>query len=150
MTATLTAPAPRAAVTPARARLHAVQAHMALWSLQGWLAMFFIAAGYTKLTEPHDILIHLMGWPEAVGLAWLRNLGALELVLATLTLVPLASWRIGRPLLLAAGGGLLVLETVFLVLHALRGDVGLAVTNLALVAITLPILIFRARGAPRA
>ena len=45
------------------ARSRAAYKNIALWTLQGWLAMFFIAAGYAKLTESMTNLITLMGWP---------------------------------------------------------------------------------------
>ena len=44
-------------------RSRAAYRNIALWTLQGWIAMFFIAAGYAKLTEPMTNLINLMGWP---------------------------------------------------------------------------------------
>ena len=53
---TTTLPAPQA-------RSRAAYRNIALWTLQGWIAMFFIAAGYAKLTEPMSNLIALMGWP---------------------------------------------------------------------------------------
>lgn len=135
---------PDAAASPAPARARAVYLNMTLWSLQGWLAMFFIAAGYTKLTEPAAILVELMGWPADVDLGVVRALGSLELGLAVLSLAPLASWRIGRPVLLACAAALLALEVAALALHALRGEAGLAVTNAVLIAITAPILRYRA------
>lgn len=137
-----------AARSPSRVRARAFLNNMILWSLQSWLAMFFIAAGYTKLTEPLPILVQLMGWPLAVEIDTLRALGATEVALALTSLTPLASWRFGRPVLLLSAVGLLSLEVAALTVHALRGDVGLAITNLALIAITLPILIFRAAAAP--
>lgn len=38
--------------SPSQARLRRHQTNLALWTLQGWLAMFYIGAGYAKLTEP--------------------------------------------------------------------------------------------------
>lgn len=138
------------AVMPASARIRAVYANMLLWSLQGWVAMFFIAAGYTKLTEPLPLLTVLMGWPAGIDLGAIRLLGSLELGLAFLSLAPLISWRAGRPLLLGCAGILLVLEVMAFGLHAWRGDVGLAIVNVALIGITAPILVFRARSPLRA
>lgn len=48
-------------VSSPRARSRAAYKNIALWTLQGWLAMFFIAAGYAKLTESMTNLITLMG-----------------------------------------------------------------------------------------
>ena len=44
-------------LTPARSRLAASYRNLTLWTLQGWLAMFFIAAGYAKLSEPMTNLV---------------------------------------------------------------------------------------------
>ena len=114
-------------VLTARDRTLATWRNLALWTLQGWIAMFFIAAGYAKLTESMDNLVTLMGWPALVSehwcaaWAWPRSCS------------PSASWRrwcrgsIGRPLLVVAAAGLVVAGGC----HAGRprpgGDIGLAV-----------------------
>lgn len=131
--------------TSPRDRAQADHLNIALWTLQGWLTMFFVAAGYGKLTEPMDNLIALMKWPALASESFVRGLGVVEVVLAVMVLAPLVSWRIGRPLLLTAVVGLLALEVVALGVHALNLDVGLALTNVALLAITAPILWFRRR-----
>lgn len=126
-------------LTPSRARAHAEYRNLTLWTLQGWLAMFFIAAGYGKLTEPMDNLIALMSWPALASENFVRGLGLVEVVLALGVLAPLLSWRIGRPILIFSAGGLLALETVMLGVHLLGGDWGLAVVNVLLLAITAPV-----------
>ena len=88
--------------SPARARLDANARNLALWTLQGWLAMFFIAAGYAKLTEPMTNLINLMGWPAVAPENMVRGLGVVEIVLALGVLTPLISWRAFRPVLLTS------------------------------------------------
>lgn len=129
----------------ARARLNASYLNLTLWTLQGWVAMFFIAAGYAKLTEPVSTLTALMGWPQYVPVNLVRGLGLAEIVLAILLLTPLISWKLGRPLLIVAAAGLLVLQTVMLGVHAVSGDIGHSVVNLALLAVTAPVLWFRLR-----
>lgn len=124
-------------------RTRAVYKNIALWTLQGWIAMFFIAAGYAKLTEPMTNLIALMGWPAVAPENMVRGVGVVELVLAAGVLSPLLSWRIGRPLLLTASVGLIVLESTMLVIHALSQDIGLAVVNAILLAFTVPVLLGR-------
>lgn len=131
----------------ARARLNASYLNLTLWTLQGWVAMFFVAAGYAKLTEPVSTLTALMGWPQHVPVDLVRGVGLAEIVLAVLLLAPLISWRIGRPLLIVAAAGLLVLQTVMLGVHAVSGDIGHSVVNLALMAATAPVLWFRLRKA---
>ena len=127
-------------LTPARSRLAASYRNLTLWTLQGWLAMFFIAAGYAKLSEPMTNLVELMKWPALVAENMVRGLGVAEIVLAVLILAPLVSWKHGRPLLVRAAGGLLALETVMLALHAVGLEGGLV-----LIGITAPVLWFRAR-----
>jgi hypothetical protein len=133
------------ALSPSRSRLNASYRNLTLWTLQGWLAMFFIAAGYAKLSEPMTNLVDLMRWPALVGENMVRGLGVAEIILAVLVLAPLVSWKHGRPLLVMAAGGLLALEAFMLVLHAAGMDVGPALTNLILIAMTVPVLWMRAR-----
>ena len=129
-------------LTP-RSRAKSDYLNLALWTFQGWIAMFFIAAGYAKLTESMENLTVLMHWPAMASVNFVRGLGVVEIVLALMVLSPLVSWRFGRPLLLTASVGLLALQTIMLILHAMELNVGLALTNLFLIAITAPVLWFR-------
>lgn len=117
--------------------------NLTLWTFQGWIAMFFIAAGYAKLTESMENLTVLMHWPAMASVNFVRGLGVVEIVLAVMMLAPLISWRFGRPLLLTASVGLLALQSIMLILHAMEMNLGLALTNLFLIAITAPVLWFR-------
>ncbi len=136
---TTTFPAPRA-------RSRAAYRNIALWTLQGWIAMFFIAAGYAKLTEPMTNLINLMGWPAVAPENMVRGLGVVEMILALGVLSPLISWRVGRPLLLTAATGLIVMEATMLAVHAVNQDIGLAAVNAILLAFTIPVLLGRRRA----
>jgi hypothetical protein len=127
-------------------RSRAAYRNIALWTLQGWIAMFFIAAGYAKLTEPMTNLINLMGWPAVAPENMVRGLGVVEVVLALGMLSPLVSWRIGRPLLLTAATGLIVMETAMLAVHAINHDIVLAAVNAVLLAFTVPVLLGRRRA----
>ncbi len=117
--------------------------NLTLWTFQGWIAMFFIAAGYAKLTESMENLTVLMHWPALASVSFVRGLGVVEIVLAVMMLAPLISWRFGRPLLLTASVGLLALQSIMLILHAMEMNLGLALTNLFLIAITAPVFWFR-------
>lgn len=142
MSITLT-PAARPALTPAQLRLRANYRNLALWTLQGWVAMFFLAAGYAKLSEPMDNLIALMTWPAYASESLVRGLGIVEMVLALGLIAPLASWRIGRGPLLVSAAGLILLQTIMVAVHAIGLDMGLALTNLVLLALTAPVLLGR-------
>jgi hypothetical protein len=133
-------------VSSPRARSRAAYRNITLWTLQGWIAMFFIAAGYAKLTEPMTNLITLMGWPAVAPENMVRGLGVVEVVLALGVLSPLLSWRLFRPILLTSAVGLVVLETVMFGVHALSQDIGLAVVNAILLAITVPVLLGRRKA----
>jgi hypothetical protein len=112
-----------------------------LWTLHGWLAMFFLAAGYAKLTEDLTLLTLLMGWPGQAGLGVVRTVGWIEVGLAMPLIAALTSERWGR---IAAVGAtcLLTLNTVALtVWHAARLEVGPSATNLILTGLGLAILI---------
>lgn len=128
---------------PPRSRAKADYLNLTLWTFQGWIAMFFIAAGYAKLTESMENLTVLMHWPAMASASFVRGLGVVEIVLAAMMLAPLISWRFGRPLLLTASVGLLALQSIMLILHATELNIGLALTNLFLIAITAPVFWFR-------
>ena len=142
MAATFTTAAVSRSITP-RDRTIATYRNLALWTLQGWIAMFFIAAGYAKITESMDNLIVLMNWPALVSESFVRGVGIAEVVLAIGVLAPLASWKLGRPILMVATAGLLALETIMLGVHALGGDISLALVNVFLLVITVPVLLGR-------
>ncbi len=136
---------PAPALTP-RTRAFVSYRNLTLWTFQGWIAMFFIAAGYAKLTESIENLTVLMQWPALASPAFVRGLGVVEIILAIMVLTPLISWRLGRPLVVLAAAGLLALQAVMLIWHALDLNVGLSLTNLFLLAITAPVLWFRRTG----
>jgi len=129
-------------LTP-RSRAKSDYLNLTLWTFQGWIAMFFIAAGYAKLTESMENLTVLMHWPAMASTSFVRALGVVEIVLALMVLAPLISWRFGRPLLLTASVGLLALQSIMLILHATELNIGLALTNLFLIGITAPVFWFR-------
>ena len=117
--------------------------NLGLWTFQGWLAMFFIAAGYAKITQPLDTLTTLMTCPGMVADSFVRGLGIAEIALALGLLVPLISWKVGRPVMMTAAIGLAILETIMLGVHVLDLDIGLAVTNAVLLALTVSVLLGR-------
>lgn len=121
--------------------------NLALWTLQGWLAMFFLAAGYAKLTEPMNILVILLSWPAQVSLEMVRALGAAEVLLAVSVVAPLFSRSLGRPVLVSAAMLMLTLETAMLVIHVAYFDWGHVATNLGLILITATVFTQRMREA---
>ena len=139
--------APPASARPTRSaaqiRNRAAFRNLTLWTLQGWVAMFFVAAGYAKLTESISNLTALMNWPALVSESLVRGIGIVEVVLALGMIAPLVSWKLGRGPLLVSAAGLIVLEATMLVVHAIGLDISLALTNALLLAITIPVLLGR-------
>ncbi|MGA0545925.1 DoxX family protein [Brevundimonas sp. VNH65] len=129
--------------TPAQLRLCETYRNLGLWTFQGWIAMFFFAAGYAKLTVSMETLTALMTWPALVDPDLVRGVGIAEVILAAGVLAPLVSWRVGGPILMVAALGLLMLETVMLGVHLTGQDLGLAAVNLILMALTATVLIGR-------
>lgn len=128
---------------PARQKVRRHYLNLALWTFQALLAMFFVAAGYAKLTESMENLTVLMQWPAMTSPSVVRAMGVIELVTGLMMLTPLLSWRLGRPVILLAASVLLALEVIMLMLHLLDMNLGLALTNLALMAITAPVFWYR-------
>ena len=133
------------AAAPARNRLRAFYLHMALWTAQAWLAMFFAGAAYAKLTQSQEILGHLLGWSEGVDLPVLRALGMIELVLAFGVLAPLVAWRGGGQVMALSVIGMIGLTAFALTLHLSRLEPGFAALNLCLSSLALAVLIGRLR-----
>ena len=130
----------RTALATPRTRLYETYRNLSLWTLQGWLSMFFIAAGYAKLTDPIDNLVALMGWPAQMADGFVRGVGGVEIGLALGLLAPLISWRLGRPVLLMATAALSAMTLIMLGVHLMSFDIGLAVVNAILLAFGLTIL----------
>lgn len=133
-----------AAASSPRERLRATRRHLALWTFQAWLAMFFIAAGYAKVTEPLDNLAIMLGWPDLVPLWLTRGLGWVEVAAGLALLAPLASWRFGRGPMLAAAALISALGLIMLGVHLSRMDWGFAALNAVLAG--LAIAVVKGRG----
>lgn len=130
-------------------RFWVAYANPMLWTLQGWLAMFFIAAAYAKLTQPQELLAILLTWTVWTPVAFVKAVGWVELAMGLGVLTPLVSWRWGRPVMMVSAAGLTASALVMTVVHAAAQEPGLAVTNLALVAIGAGLVLGRSREARR-
>lgn len=131
------------AVSSSALRLRQSYRNIALWTFQGWLALFYLGAGYAKLTEPHDRLVVLLHWPAATSLSLVRGVGVAEIALALAMVAPiLTGWR-GRCVVVGGAALLLSVETTMLAVHGLRGEVDLTLINAALIGLTAPVVWFR-------
>lgn len=120
-----------------------------LWTLQGWLAMFFIAAAYAKLTESRETLVFMMQWPAWTTQTTVMAVGWAEFILALGVLAPLVSWPLGRPVMLVSSALLTLNAFLMLTFYAAEANVFLAVVNLALILIGLGVVVGRRRWKPR-
>lgn len=111
-----------------------------LWTLQGWMAMFYLAAAFAKLTEPLEHLTILMTWPKWVTLETVQHVGVTEGVLALGLVAPLVSRRTGLWIMLASAGLLTLNAAAMTVLYLVLRDPGMVATNLALAAMGAAIL----------
>lgn len=136
----------RPAPNTAAERLARLRRHLALWVLQSWLAMFYIGAGYAKLTQPHDILSLLMTWPARTTLDLVHALGWIEIGLAVGLLTPLISWPRFRLVMIVAAGGLLADASSMLWYHMLEGHGFLAAVNGTLAIMALIVVLGRSRS----
>lgn len=113
----------------------------ALWTLHGWVAIFFFASGYAKLTEDMSLLSLLMGWPAMTDAVVVRAVGWAEIGLAVALMMAIAVGRRGR-FATQATTVILLLNTTGMSLYYLsRADPGLTVTNLVLTGLGLAILV---------
>jgi len=128
-----------------RERLRATRLNLLLWTFQGWLAMFFVASGYAKLTEPADNLGLLFSWAGAMSTGFIRGVGLVEALAGLALLAPLASWRLGRAPLLGAAALLAAMALIMGVVHGLRLEAGAALVNLALFALAVTLVRGRSR-----
>ncbi len=131
------------ALSTPKQRVRAIWINAALWTSQGLLAMFYVAAGYAKLSEPMRNLVFLMGWPEQVTETFVRSFGAAELALGLMMLAPVFGWKFGRPFVVISAAVLAVMQIAFLGLHLARFEFGFSVLNLLLLGITVPVLLGR-------
>lgn len=137
-------PAPEA--TTVAERWSRLRRHLALWVLQSSIAMFYIGAGYAKLTQPHDMLSLLMTWPARVTLDLVHTLGWIEISLAVGLLTPLLSWSRFRIVLIAAAGGLMLDASAMLLFHATQGQLLLSAINGGLCLMSLIVILGRSRA----
>jgi uncharacterized membrane protein YphA (DoxX/SURF4 family) len=108
--------------------------NVVLWVIAGVLAVAFLAAGATKLTQPKEKLATSMGWVEDFSPGAVKLIGALE-VLAAIGLVLPAVLDVVPVLVPLAAIGLVVLMAGAALTHSRRKEVPLIVVNLVLLAL---------------
>lgn len=105
---------------------------IALWIAAGLLALAFLAAGITKLTQPKDKLAAMgMGWTEDFGNAGVKGIATLEVLGALGVILPAVTGIV--PILVpVAATGLALLMIGAIVVHLRRGETQAVVAPLVL------------------
>jgi uncharacterized membrane protein YphA (DoxX/SURF4 family) len=105
-----------------------------LWILAGVLAAAFLAAGFTKLTQPKEKLAATMGWVEGFSPGMVKTIGALE-VLAAIGLILPAALDILPVLVPLAAVGLVALMIGAALTHARRKEFPMIAINVVLLVL---------------
>lgn len=119
---------------------------LALWVVQGLLALFFVYAGYTKLATPPDQLAKMMPWTAALP-ALVPVTGIVDLLGGLGILLP-ALTRITPRLTVLAALGLIVLQLLAMALHLSRGEAAVLPMNAVLIALAAFVMWGRTRARP--
>jgi uncharacterized membrane protein YphA (DoxX/SURF4 family) len=107
-----------------------------IWVLQILLALAFLAAGLTKLTQPRQRLATTMGWVEDFSDPGVRAIGALEILGALGLLLP-AVTGLAPVLVPIAAVGLALLMVGAAVTHRRRGELPMIGINTVLLVLAL-------------
>jgi uncharacterized membrane protein YphA (DoxX/SURF4 family) len=113
--------------------------------LQVLLALAFLAAGLTKLTQPRQKLATTMGWVEDFSDPGVRAIGALEILGALGLLLP-AFTGVATVLVPIAAVGLALLMVGAAVTHRRRGELPMIGINTVL--LVLAVVVTWARFGP--
>lgn len=116
--------------------------NIVLWVIQGLLAVVFLAAGGMKLAQPIDTLSKRLPWVLAVPPAFVRFIGAAEVLGAIGLIVPLAT-NILPWLTPTAAGGLVLVQLSAAAFHTSRHETNQVPGNIVLLVIAAFILIGR-------
>ncbi|MFE9693590.1 DoxX family protein [Micromonospora sp. NPDC005806] len=107
-----------------------------LWALQIILALIFLGAGLTKVTQPKEKLRERMAWVEPVPPARVKALGAAE-VLGALGLILPAVTGIAPVLTPLAAAGLVIVALGAVVVHARARETQMVVVTAVLLLAAL-------------
>jgi len=116
-----------------------------IWVLQVVLALAFLVAGATKLSQPRQKLAASMGWVEDFSDNSVRSIGALELFAALGLLLP-AVFDVATVLFPLAATGLALLMVGAALTHRRRGETPMIGINASL--LLLAVVVAWARFGP--
>ena len=107
--------------------------NVALWVVQGVLAVIMLMAGTVKLRKSRDELVGDMAWVEGVSDGTVRLIGALE-TLGALGLILPGVTGIAPVLVPIAAAGLAIIQALALAVHTRRKEFGYYPMNIAFIA----------------
>ena len=110
--------------------------NVVLWIIAGLLALAFLGAGLTKLTQPKEKLAANMGWVEDFSPGVVKLIGALE-VLAAIGLVLPAALDIVPVLVPLAAVGPIALMLGAALTHARRKETPMIAINVVLLVLAV-------------
>lgn len=116
-----------------------------IWVLQVVLALAFLVAGATKLSQPRQKLAANMGWVEDFSDNSVRSIGGLELLAALGLLLP-AVFDVATVLVPLAATGLVLLMVGAALTHRRRGETPMIGINASL--LLLAVVVAWARFGP--
>lgn len=119
--------------------------NVAIWVLQILLALAFLAAGVTKISQPRQKLATNMGWVEDFSDPAVRSIGTLEILGALGLLVP-ALTGVATVLVPIAAVGLALLMIGAAATHRRRGELPMIGINTVL--LVLAVVVAWARFGP--
>jgi uncharacterized membrane protein YphA (DoxX/SURF4 family) len=108
--------------------------NVVLWIVAGVLALAFLGAGLTKLTQPTEKLRANMAWVEDFSPGLIKGIGAVE-VLAAIGLVLPAALDVVPVLVPLAAVGLVALMAGAAITHARRKEFPMIAINLVLLVL---------------
>jgi len=113
-------------------RQHPIWKRAVLWTLQGWLAMFYAAAGFAKLTEPASNLYVLIPWSVFANRSLVSIAGWLEILCSAGLLAPLLSQKAFTPLMRLCAMAIFIWAACFAAIHTWLLQPGPTAVNLVL------------------
>ncbi len=121
--------------------------NIVLWIAQGLLALAFLLAGFMKAFQPLATLKKNMAWVNNFPAAFVRFIGAAELLGAIGLILP-AVTGIAPWLTVAAAGGLVVVMVSASVFHVSRREFSRIGMNVVLLLLAVIIVVGRLAVAP--
>jgi uncharacterized membrane protein len=110
--------------------------NVAVWVLQILLALAFLLAGVTKVTQPRQKLAASMGWVEDFSDTGVRTIGVLEILGGVGLLLP-AVTGVATVLVPLAAVGLALLMVLAAATHRRRGELPMIGINAVLLLLAV-------------